>query len=114
MALEKRRLPEYGGTPYGPGARLLAGAGPTLAQRVVRVVQQPVAAGAARCERRPQGWCLLSGPAPGTPHGRSHIRGARAAGERETGQSGAGPSWAGAGLGLGWRVGSGWLGLGSG
>jgi hypothetical protein len=47
VAPEKRRLPEHGGTPYGPGARLLAGAGTiTPAQRGVRVVQLPAAAGA--------------------------------------------------------------------
>jgi hypothetical protein len=98
VAPEKKPLPEHGGTPYGPGARLLAGAGTiTAAQRVVRVVQQPAAAGAAKVLANAvhkAGGCLR------VPHQarrtvcarRSHSRGARAAGERETGLSGAGPS----------------------
>jgi hypothetical protein len=104
--------------PYGPGA--LAGAGTiTPAQRVVRVVQKPAAADAAK---------VLANAVPKAdgclrvPHQvrrtvcakRSHSRGARAAGERGTGLSGAGRSWAAARLGLGLRASSGWARVGLG
>jgi hypothetical protein len=109
VAPEKRRDPEHGGKPDGPCARLLAGAGTiTRAQRVVQFIQGPAAAGAAKVLANAvhkAGGCFR------VPHQvrrtvcarRSHSRGARAAGERETGLRGAGPGWAGAGLGLGRR-----------
>jgi hypothetical protein len=113
VAPVRRRDPEHGGKPDCPFARLLARAVTiTRAQHVVQVVQGPAAAGAAKVLANAvhkAGGCFR------VPHQarrtvcarRSDSRGARAAGERETGLSGAGPSWAGAGLGLGWRASSG-------
>jgi hypothetical protein len=112
VAPAKRRLLEHDGKPDGPGARLLASAGTiTRAQRVVRSVQGPrrqvqqkVLANAVQ---KAGGCFRVPLQARHTVYARrSHSRGARVAGERETGLSGVGPSCAGAGLGLGLRASS--------
>jgi hypothetical protein len=75
VAAKKRRLLEHSSKPDGPGARLLAGAGTiTRAQRVVRVVQGPGAAGAAKVPANAvhkAGGCFRvpHQAAPGTSHG---------------------------------------------